>query len=470
MPRASSRSKQRTSSQPEILVPLDRRKGRLRLQIEDALRRAARSGQLCANAVLPSSRLLARDLGVSRGIVVGAYEQLIAEGFLVSRPGGRTVIGPRVRRVEWRTESDSSRVLRFDFKPGVPDVREFPRREWSRATRAVLKGATDQDLGYGDARGSLPLRARLAEYLGRVRAVDTIPGQVLVCAGVTQALGIAVRALVASGIRCIAVEDPSHPDLRRLAAAAGATVAAVRVDADGLVVRELANTRAGAVIVTPAHQFPTGAVMSAQRRHELVAWASACGGFVIEDDYDSEYRYDTAPVGAMQGLAPDRILYTGSASKILAPALRLGWMCVPPKLLAAAVDAKRLADLGSPSLDQLVYAAFIESGGLDRHLRRTRLLYRTRRDALVRTLGAWTSWTVDGIAAGLHLVARLPSTVEERQITEVARVRDVSLHPMSAYRQRRPGRGDAALVFGYGHLTENEIVEGLRRALDLWSR
>jgi GntR family transcriptional regulator/MocR family aminotransferase len=464
--RASRRSQKRTSSQPEILVPLDRSKGRLQLQIEDALRRAARSGQLRPSAVLPSSRLLARDLGLSRGVVVGAYEQLVAEGFLVSRPGGRTVVAPRVRSVEWRVESDAPQALRFDFKPGVPDVREFPRREWSRASRAALRAATDSDLGYGDVRGSLPLRARLAEYLGRVRAVDTVPSQVLICAGVTQALGVAVRALVASGIRCVALEDPSHPDVRRLVTAAGATVASVRVDEHGLVVRDLANSRAGAVFVTPAHQFPTGAVMSAERRRELVAWACAAGGFIVEDDYDSEYRYDSAPVGAMQGLAPDRIVYTGSASKILAPALRLGWMCLPPKLLAAAADAKRLADLGSPSIDQLVYAAFIESGGLDRHLRRTRLLYRSRRDALVRTIAAGTPWKVDGIAAGLHLVATLPSRSEERKIIEAAIARDVRLHPMAGYNYR-PRPNHAALVLGYGHLTEDEIEEGLLRAIEM---
>lgn len=454
----------RTSSRPEILVPLARGQGTLRSQIETALRQAARSGRLAPGSALPSSRALAQDLGVSRGVVVGAYEQLTAEGFLVARPGGRTAAAPRATRLDWRLEADTPATVRYDFKPGTPDAREFPRREWHRATNVALRTATDRDLGYGDARGSQRLRVSLAEYLGRVRAVDTVPGQVLICAGVTQALGLTVRALAASGIREIAIENPSHPDLRRLVANAGAPVVAVRVDEHGLVVRDLANTRARAVIVTPAHQFPSGAILSAQRRLELAAWASARNGFVIEDDYDAEYRYDAPPVGAIQGLAPDRVVYTGSASKILAPGLRLGWMCLPPTLLAAATDAKKLADLGSPSLDQLVYAEFIASGGLDRHLRRTRLLYRARRDALVRALAARRTWSLQGTAAGLHLVVTVPSRGEESRVVKRARHRDVAFYPMSQYWGDRRQPGPPALVFGYGHLTEPEIEAGLAHA------
>jgi GntR family transcriptional regulator/MocR family aminotransferase len=464
MPRASTGVTKRTSSKSEVLIPLVRAKGRLRAQIEDGIRQAVRSGRLSPNTGLPSSRLLARDLGVSRGIVVGAYEQLTAEGFLVSRPGGRTAIASRLKRVGGHPEPFALPPPRYDFKPGVPDVREFPWREWNRATKSALHAGTNQDLGYGDMRGSLVLRIRLAEYLGRVRAVDTVPNQIMICGGVTQALGIAVKALIARGIDRMALEAPSHPDLRRLIAAAGASAVAVRVDESGVVVRDLANTGAKAVIVTPTHQFPTGAVLSGPRRHELVAWAAACDGFIIEDDYDSEYRYDGTSVGAIQGLAPDRVIYTSSTSKILAPGLRLGWMCLPAPLLHAAIDTKRLADLGSPILEQLIYAAFIESGGLARHLRRTRLLYRARRDVLVRTLTALTSWRIEGIAAGLHLVAHLPVGSDERRIVTAARRRDVGFHPLSDYRTTTSPSQNAALVFGYGHLTDQEIEDGVRQA------
>ncbi len=446
-------------------MPLVRGHGTLRAQIEATLRREIRSGLLSSTTALPSSRVLARDLGVSRGVVVGAYEQLIAEGFLVSRARSRTVAAPTAKRVAWHLENDAPARVQ-DFKPGVPDVREFPHREWSRATRNVLKSVTDRDLGYGDVRGSAPLRARLAEYLGRARAVDTSPAQVLICTGVTQALGLAVRALTAAGIRCVAVEDPSQPDVRRIVAAAGASVVTVPVDGEGIIVAELPKTAATAVILTPAHQFPTGCILSAQRRHQLIAWARACRGFIVEDDYDAEYRYDGPPVGAIQGLAPDRVVYTGSASKILAPGLRLGWMCLPPALLTAAVAAKKLADLGSPSIDQLVYAEFVASGALDRHLRRMRALYRARRDALVRILTARPSWRVAGIAAGLHLVATTRSAAEESRVVKAARAHHILLHSMSEYR-REPHRAiEHALVFGYGQFTETEMERGLRRVFD----
>ena len=444
-------------------MALVRGQGTLRSQVECALRRAVGSGRLSPEGALPSSRVLARDLGVSRGVIVGAYEQLIAEGFLVSRPRGLTAAAPKLRRLARNVEGDAP-ARGQDFKPGVPDVREFPRREWSRATRSALRAVSDRDLGYGDVRGSQLLRTRLAEYLGRARAVDTSPAQVLICAGVTQALGLAARALVASGIRCVAVEDPSQPDVRLILAAAGASVVTVPVDDQGLVVADLMNTAASAVIVTPAHQFPTGCILSAQRRRELVAWARLRRGYVIEDDYDAEYRYDRTPVGAMQGLAPDRVVYTGSTSKILAPGLRLGWMCLPPALLTTAVAAKRIADLGSPSIDQLVYAEFIASGGLDRHLRRMRGLYRARRDALVRILAASTPWTVEGIAAGLHLVATVSSATEESKVVNGAVARGVVLHPISKYRHEPSRRMKHGLVLGYGQFTETEIEKGLQRA------
>jgi len=464
MARASSGGKDRTRPVPEILMAIARGQGPLRAQIEAALRDAARSGRVRPGGILPSSRVLARDLGVSRGVVVGAYEQLTAEGFLISRPRGRTVMAPRALRAEPRAPVVSPEVLRFDFRPGVPDVSEFPRREWSRAAKQVLRSAEARDLGYGDVKGAEPLRIALAEYLARVRAVDAIPAQMIVCAGVTQAIGLAVRALVASGIRDVAVEDPSHPDLRRLLTSAGARVVSVRVDDDGLDVGALARTNARGVIVTPAHQFPSGAVLSSARRLALVHWASACGGFIVEDDYDAEFRYDAPPVGAIQGLAPDRVVYAGSASKILAPGLRLGWMCVPRRLLDAAADAKRLADLGSPALDQLIYAEFVAGGGLDSHLRRMRLVYRTRRDVLVRTLTGMKGWSVEGSAAGLHLVATLPPGSDDRRMAAIARARGVGLYPMSIYWQtrRRPSR--AALVFGYGHLGEGAIQRGIECA------
>lgn len=399
---------------------------------------------------------------MSRGVVVDAYEQLIAEGFLVTRPASTTIVAPGVRPASNETVRLPRDLVRYDFRPGLPDVREFPREEWSRAARRALRDMSPSDLGYGDPLGATALRAALSEYLARARSVAAAPAQVMICTGFAQGLGIAVRALAEYGVRRIALEDPAHPDLRHIVSAARMPVARVPVDDQGLIVSQLADTGAQAVIVTPAHQFPTGGVLSPDRRHELLAWAERCRGFVIEDDYDAEYRYDGSPVGALQGLAPERVIYAGSASKILAPALRLGWMCVPPALVEAATEVKKFADLGTPCFEQLVYAEFLRSGALDQHLRRMRLLYRCRRDALIAALQMRRSgWTIRGIAAGLHLVAMLPRGIDERQVARTAADHDVRLYPIGAYWQHRPKHEPQGLVLGYAHLTEREITDGV---------
>lgn len=415
---------------------------------------------------MPSTRVLARDLGVSRGVVVDAYEQLIAEGFLVTRPAAKTIVAPGVRPASNETVRAQREVVRYDFRPGLPDVREFPREDWSRAARRALRAMSPGDLGYGDPLGATALRTALGEHLARVRSVVAVPAQVMICTGFAQGLGIAARALANCGIRRIAMEDPAHPDLGHILSAARMTVVRVPVDDQGLIVSRLADSGAQAVIVTPAHQFPTGGILSPDRRHELLAWAERRRGFVVEDDYDAEYRYDGSPVGALQGLAPERVIYAGSASKILAPALRLGWMCIPPALVKAATEVKKFADLGTPSFEQLVYAEFLQSGALDQHLRRMRLLYRCRRDTLIRELQMRRSgWTFRGIAAGLHLVAMLPPGIDERQVARTAADHDVRLYPLGPYWQRRPKRERQGLVLGYAHLTEREIADGVAAGL-----
>jgi GntR family transcriptional regulator/MocR family aminotransferase len=301
----------------------------MHVQIERALRDAARSGRLPPGAALPSSRTLARDLGVSRGVVVEAYEQLMAEGFLETRRASGTTIA-RAAGAAWpdRAEAPPARFA-FDFRPGLPDLTRFPREDWARAARRVMRQLRPGQLDYGDPRGASELRNALAQYLGRVRGVLSGESRVVVCSGFAQALGIAARGLASRGVRRLAMEDPSHPDQRRILSRAGLTPVAVPVDRHGLVTERLEGARAEAVLVSPAHQFPTGSVLAPERRRALIAWAERESAFVIEDDYDAEYRYDRAPVGALQGLAPDRVVYAGSTSKILAPALRLGWLVVP---------------------------------------------------------------------------------------------------------------------------------------------
>jgi GntR family transcriptional regulator/MocR family aminotransferase len=356
--------------------------------------------------------------------------------------------------------------VRYDFRPGVPDVREFPFQGWSRAARRALRAVSPGDLGYGDARGSSALRAALGEYLARVRGVVAVPAQIIICTGFAQGLGVAVKALAKRGIRRIALEDPAQPDLTGIVSAAGMSVVRVPVDDQGLIAERLDETGVQAVVVTPAHQFPTGSILSPSRRRALLAWTERRHGFVIEDDYDAEYRYDGAPVGALQGLAPERVIYAGSASKILAPALRLGWLCVPSEVVDRATEVKKFADLGTPCFEQLVYAEFLRSGALDQHLRRMRHVYRRRRDALIGALQRRRpGLTIRGVAAGLHLVAMLPRGANERQVVRAAADHDVRLYPLGNYWHDRPDPAPQGLVLGYAHLTDEEIADGVAMGL-----
>src|SRR3954468_66961 len=321
----------------ELLLALARAGERpLGAQIEDQLRAAIRSGALKPGAAVPSTRDLARQLGVSRGLVGDAYAQLGAEGYLLVRQGAR----PRVAAVPGAgtavaDEPAAAPAPRYDFRPAIPDVSMFPRDAWLRCVRRALAVMTDEDLGYGDPRGVLRLRAALADYLGRVRGVVADPSRLVVTSGYMQSEGLVCRALAAAGARRVAVERPGHPGQRAIVAPGGLEPLPVDVDEEGLRVEDLDAAGADAVILTPAHQFPLGVPLSGARRTALLAWLRARDAIAIEDDYDAEYRYDRAAVGALQGLEPDRVVYAGSASKTLAPALRIAWLAVPPRLLGA---------------------------------------------------------------------------------------------------------------------------------------
>jgi GntR family transcriptional regulator/MocR family aminotransferase len=352
---------------------------------------------------------------------------------------------------------------RYDFRPGVPDLATFPRAEWLRAARTVLATLPAADLGYGDPRGHPAARAEIAAYLGRVRGVAADPGSLLLTNGMAQGMRLLAETLAATGIAEVAVEDPSHPGAREQMASGGVAVRPVPVDADGLDVAALRRTGARAVLTAPAHQFPTGAVLGADRRRDLVAWADSVDGYVVEDDYDAEYRYDREPVGAVAGLDPRRVCYAGTASKSLAPSVRIGWLALPPALVEVALRRKYLADLGSPALDQLTLAEMIRSGAWDRHLRRTRRIYRARRD-LIGVICERAGWAVTGVAAGLHCLLPLPDGVDEVEVAVRARQQSVRVYPLSAYRVRP---GPPGLVLGYGDLDEREITIGLSRLLDI---
>jgi GntR family transcriptional regulator/MocR family aminotransferase len=458
------------TSQPiDVLVSVVKDGRRtLGAQIEDQLRRAIREGALKGGARVPSTRDLARQLDVSRRVVVDAYGQLAAEGYLALRQGAR----PRVSDAAVPRERTSSEPIapapapRFDFRPSAPDVSGFPRTAWLRSVREGLATMTDADFGYGDPRGVEALRSALAEYLGRVRGVAADPAKVVVTSGYSQGQGIVCRALAAGGASRIAFENPSHPEQRHIAAGAGLEIVPVTVDAAGIRVDELERAAVDAVVLTPAHQHPTGAVLAGDRRAPLLAWLRRRDVIAIENDYDAEYRYDRAAVGALQGLEPDRIVYAGSASKTLAPALRLGWLVVPARLLDGVTREKDLADCGTARIEQHAFADFLSRGELDRHLRRMRVRYRRRRDLLVETLArSLPEAAVRGIAAGLHATAELPDDYDEQAILDEAERRGIELTTMRDF-WIEPTTGPPTLLLGYAQIPEPAIPRGVAELAD----
>ncbi len=466
--------KVRLSPVSELAIDLDRSGPEaLHSQIEASIRERIRSGVLPGGVALPASRALATDLGVSRGVVVEAYAQLVAEGYLTSRSGGYTQVAllptpapaPAAARASLPPRTAPPRAARavVDFGYGRGNLAAFPRAAWLRSVRTVLTEAPDDRLGYLDGRGALELRAELATYLNRVRGTRAEPETILITNGYAQAVALLMGVLAARGATRVAVEDPSaSDDARPITAGLGMQLVPVPVGEDGVRVDALAQLRADALILTPSHQWPTGGVLSPDARTAVLAWAEATGALIIEDDYDAEYRYDRAPVGAMQGLDPGRVAYAGTASKTLAPGFRLGWIVLPPDLVEPFSEAKLLADRGSPILDQLTFADFLARGEFDRHLRRMRPIYRALRDALLAALAQQLpDLEPAGIAAGLHLVAWLPEGLDEAAVIEAARTEGVEVAGVSAYRMQPAGRG--GLIFGYSNLSERLIVDGVAR-------
>ena len=444
--------------------------GPRRAQLERQLREGVRAGRLLPGARLPPSRTLARELGVSRGVVVEAYAQLVAEGYLVARQGAGTEVAAAppaqgdggVAGDEAGAAARAKPPIRFDLRTGRVDLSLFPRRAWLAATARALRELPDAALGYGDPRGFEQLRLALAAHLGRARGAVADPRHVMTCGGVQEALPLVWRALARQGVRRVGIEDPGWRGQRQSVEVAGLEAVPVPVDERGLDVEALAAARVDAVAVTPAHQFPTGVVLAPERRAALVAWARAHDAVVVEDDYDAEYRYDREPVGALQGLVPDRVVYAGSASKSLAPGLQLGWALVPPWLAGAVVEEKVRTQRGPAVLEQAALADLLGRGEVDRHLRRSRRRYRARRDALVAALAEHLpAATLGGVAAGLHVVAWLPAGADEPAAVTAARARGVAVHALHA--QCSPAAPwPPALLLGYAAEPEPALARAAR--------
>jgi GntR family transcriptional regulator/MocR family aminotransferase len=437
----------------------------------DVLRAAIAGGSLPAGARLPATRVLAAELGLSRGVVVEAYQRLTDEGLLSGRSGAGTVVIAHagVPRQESRPRDTSglrlplppSADIDLDLSPGVPDLSAFPRAAWLRAERIVLGSASNADLGYGDPRGSPRLRAELASWLARTRGVRASGDDLIVTGGVAQALALLSQSLRSRGVAAVAIEDPGSRGTREELAHWGLETVPIAVDEQGIRVADLDATGLQTVLLTPAHQFPTGVVLSPARRRALLDRSADGPGLIIEDDYDAEHRYDRAPVAALQGSGPERVAYAGSVSKSLAPGMRLGWLIAPRRLHAELVTAKHASDLGNPALPQLVLAHLLAGGDYERHLRTVRRRQRTRRDALLRGLAEHLpSARVEGVAAGLHLLITLPGTADDTELARRIERAGVRVHPLSWHRQLD---GPPGLVLGYAALPPDRLHEAARR-------
>ena len=450
----------------------------------DRIRSAVRDGRLRPDDRLPASRTLAADLGVSRGVISEAYRRLLDDGVVVTGGRAGTLIaraapitgrpGTTERRpapsgftFDDGAGSDVFTALRaqparYDLSPGLPDLTAFPRTDWLRAERVVLDRLSPSSFGYGDPAGAPAFRRAVAGWLARYRGIVTDPDRIVIVAGVAQALALVCRVLRRRGLTEIAVEDPGSLGARRQLEHWDMTTVPVPVDGEGLQVDRLRATGAPAVLVSPAHQFPMGVVLSGARRRELVDWAGD-GGLIIEDDYDAEHRYDRPPVTALQAARPDRICYAGSVSKILAPALRIGWLIPPPVLRDDVIAAKQQADLGNPVLAQLVLAELMESGRLERQLRVVRRRHQRRRDAMIEALQEnLPTATVHGAAAGLHLTVTFDrphgEPLDDLDLAARALAAGVKVQPLSWHRVRP---GPAGLVLGYAAGPAGQLAEAI---------
>ncbi|MBB5910329.1 MocR-like pyridoxine biosynthesis transcription factor PdxR [Actinoalloteichus hymeniacidonis] len=434
--------------------------------LEAALRTGIREGRLAAGSRLPSSRDLAAQLGVARGTVTSAYAQLAAEGYVTSRRGS----GTSVAKVAGSESNSASRAVSvrsaaplWDLRPGLPALAAFPRAAWLGALRLGLAELADHDLGYPEPAGLPALRTELAAYLGRVRSVHADPGDLIITHGAAEGFSLLATLLRRSGHQTIAVEDPGHPGQPQLFAEHGLSTTPIPVDDRGLRIDALTAAEVRAVLVTPAHQFPLGVAMAADRRRELVDWARRVNGVILEDDYDAEHRYDRPAIGSIHSLAPAHVVYLGSVSKTLAPALRLGWLVSPAGMGAELARIKLFRDLGTGTLEQAALSQLIRNGGYDRHLRRTRRINRDRRDALAGALATrLSSWRVRGPAAGLHLVVELPAGSDDRLVSAALAEAGVAAPALSSYARGDAGVPVPGLVLGYASMS----VDRLRAAVD----
>jgi GntR family transcriptional regulator/MocR family aminotransferase len=437
--------------------------GPLNERLRQALLSAIRAGRLPTGSTLPPSRALAADLGCSRWVVTEAYGQLIAQGYLEGTTGSATRVSWSASPRKHSAPAPVRQELRFNLAVGIPDLRMFPRRTWAASIRAEVAQASYRDLAYPPHGGHPRLRWVLADYLTRLRGAAVEPDDITVSTSIIDGITRMCQALCRAGVSTVGVEEPGWPRLVAAARVAGLTPVPVAVDDSGMCVDELAAQPAiKAVIIAPAHQFPTGTVLAPSRRAAILEWARRVDGVILEDDYDAEFRYDRRPIGVMQSMDPSHVVLLGSVSKTLSPALRIGWIAAPPRwtqdLRAATVPSPE-----PPTLDQLAFARFIETGSFDRHLRAARKRYRARRDSFVRALKEeLPQCRVSGAAAGLHLLLHLPDDVNPEAVVHEAALLGVRALSLGQFRVR-DGEWGNGLVIGYGSLADELVPEAVHQ-------
>jgi GntR family transcriptional regulator/MocR family aminotransferase len=467
-------------------IPLSKTGGALFQQVYIGLRKAILSGAFQRGQKLPSTREVAEQLGISRTVVLLAYDQLLAEGFTVGRSGSGTYVSAdvsvrRTRAAEsaklslsrfgssaaaaWSRMTfaqPSTPALPYDFAYGRSDLETFPFEMWRRILLRCARKAPVSELDYGPAAGNVALREAIATHLLRSRAVMCDPSQVLVVNGSQQALDLIARVLIERGDR-VAIEDPSYQGTREVLRAAGARLLPVAVDRDGLDPDRLPAS-ARAAFVTPSHQFPTGAILPLARRLALLDWAKRKRAVIVEDDYDGEFRYEGQPLESLQGLDREgRVIYIGTFSRTVFSSLRIGYLITPKRLVPAFTAAKWLCDRHTATLDQETLAEFIASGMYERYLRRVRRRNTARREVLLEALHTHLRDRVDvtGDGAGAHVVLWLKHRLSEDSVTASAAAQGVRVYGISGYFLRKPSR--TGILLGYSRMKETAIREGIRR-------
>jgi GntR family transcriptional regulator / MocR family aminotransferase len=451
---------QRKIQARDLLLQLDRSQSApVSRQLEEQMRGAIRSGALVADEQLPSTRVLAEDLGVSRGVILRAYGQLAAEGYISLRQGAAPTVRAGVARLEDTSPPNGRPGVVYDLRPHLPDVTAFPRQPWLRAVRESLTHARIADLGYSDPAGLWDLRVAVANYLSRARGVAAHPANTLITAGSTHSISLLSRVLTRRGDTRMAFENPSHRLLRAVASMGGQRVVAAAIDEFGVRPDEI--DQAQSLVVSPAHQFPTGVVLAPRRRKALIEWAQQNDVLILEDDYSAEFRYDGAPTAALQHLAPDHIVYVGSTGKTFAPALRLGWMVLPPALVDDVSGELAYNMLHVSGLDQLAFSRFLQCGDFDRHLRRMRQVYSARRNLVTELLAeVLPDHEVRGIAGGLHIVLGMPSHSAAASVRVEARACGIGIDSIDLH-SFADSASPAGLVIGYGALPEPTLERAL---------